>query len=125
MELVKVQKAELRAVVQVNRDGHRNEFLKALEGFKARAIDELERRIVDVEKGRKFSQHLGLPEPEDHTKDYDRVLKMLAMSVDDVIELDESDFQMYVMDDWAWKQQFTTTNSMYVGYGSSKSKPKK
>ncbi|MBA2774756.1 MAG: hypothetical protein H0U36_12045, partial [Nocardioidaceae bacterium] len=45
--------------------------------------------------------------------DYDRVLTMAEMSVEDVIELTADDFAMYVMDQWHWKQTCTETTGFY------------
>jgi hypothetical protein len=74
----------------------------------------LEGRIRDLKRGRHIDQYLRLPEPEDHTDDYDRVLAMAEMSVDEEIELNADDFAMYVMDQWHWKQSFTETTSYYA-----------
>ena len=76
-------------------------------------IDELERRLSDARKGKRVDQRLRLVEPEDHTDNYERVLRMLEMSVDDEIQLDEHDFAQYVMDNGRWKDQFVTTAEMY------------
>lgn len=43
---------------------------------------------------------------------------MLAMSVEDQIELTSQEFAQYVRDDWAWKRQFTDTidaTTQYLG----------
>ncbi len=50
----------------------------------------------------------------DMTKEYDRVIKMLEMSVDTQIELSSSEFQNYVMDDWAWSDNAKLSNSTYT-----------
>ena len=63
--------------------------------------------------GRAISQSFQLPEPEDHTDDYDRILAMARMQIDDVIEVSESEFGMYVTDQWAWSAPFTTTAFRY------------
>jgi hypothetical protein len=113
MRTVTVDRHELIARVRANRDAHRAVFEHALDGYRQRLIDELERRVRDLRKGRWVKQHIGLPEPEDHTDDYDRVLAMAEMSVDDTLELDESEFAMYVMDQWRWKQSFTDSTDLY------------
>jgi hypothetical protein len=53
--------------------------------------------------------------PEDHTRDYDRVIAMLERHQGEAIDLLEDDFAMYVQDDWAWKAQFLASNSGYSG----------
>lgn len=114
MRTVTVDRHEFIARVQANRNAHRAVFEHALDGYRQRLIDELERRIRDLRKGRWVEQHIGLPEPEDHTDDYDRVLAMAEMSIDDTLELDESEFAMYVMDQWSWKQNFADSTLSYL-----------
>ena len=75
---------------------------------------ELDRRVRDLKAGRHIDQYIGLPEPEDHTDDYDRVIMMAHMSVDDTITLSEDEFAMYVMDQWRWKQDFAETTLRYL-----------
>jgi hypothetical protein len=113
MRMVRVQRDEFVARVQDNRDSHRAVFEEAVEGYRARWIRELERRLHDVRRGRSIDQYFRFPEPEDHTDDYDRILTMARMSMDEVIELTEDEFGMYVMDQWHWKSAFTETATMY------------
>lgn len=114
MKEVKVRKSELREIVQVNRDGHRTIFEKALEVYKERMVEHLEKMIDDVHKGRKIEHFIRMPEPEDHTDDYDRVLKMIDMSVDDEMVIGSSEFAQYVMDDWNWKESFANNTGSYL-----------
>jgi hypothetical protein len=55
-----------------------------------------------------------MPEPVDHTSDYDRVIAMLNMSVDSEIELDEDQFECFVLDQWGWSAKAMHTNMSYV-----------
>jgi hypothetical protein len=111
---VKVEKEDMLERVRANRSTHRAVFEQALEGYRARMIAELERRIRDLKRGRRIDHYVGLPEPEDHTQDYDRVIAMAEMSVDAVVELEAGDFATFVLDQWQWKQSFTETTSHYV-----------
>lgn len=114
MRTVTVDRAEFLARVRENRDNHRQVFEYALEGYRDRLTVELERRIRDLKRGRHIDQYIGLPEPEDHTDDYERILAMAEMSIDDTLELTEDEFAMYVMDQWRWKQSFTDSTKRYV-----------
>lgn len=115
MRTVTVDRDDFLAKVQENRNNHRAVFEEALEGYRSRMIHELERRLRDMRRGRRIDQYIGLPEPEDHTDDYDRILAMAAMSVDDTVTLTEDEFAQYVMDQWRWKQSFTDTAMAYRG----------
>jgi hypothetical protein len=111
---VKVNKTQLIEVLKKNREGHRDEFLKAQEGFKKKVIETFEERLADARAGKKFNVWISMPEPEDHTADYDLALGMLEMEVDENVVLAEAEYRQLVNDDWGWKNQFTATNAMYT-----------
>jgi hypothetical protein len=113
MESVTVMRGDLIEKMKANRDEHRAIFEEALEGYRARAIEILEEHLERIKKGKVERVAVMLPIPEDHTRDYDRVLMMLDMSVDEQIQLDERRFQQYVLDDWTWQREFLTASSNY------------
>lgn len=115
MHSIKVSKTELISKMSANRETHRSEFLKAQEGYRAAVIEELDRMLAEARTGKRIRRSVELIEPHDHTKEYDQVLAMLGMSVDDTVELDYQQFAQYVLDEWNWKAQFTATNSRYSG----------
>ena len=114
MRTVRVDRDEFLVKVKANRQLHRKVFDGALAGYSIRLTRELERRIHDLRRGRHIDQYIGLPEPEDHTDDYDRVITMAEMSVSDVLDLTEDEFGMYIMDQWRWKQSFSETADRYL-----------
>jgi hypothetical protein len=114
MSTVTVKKDELLATVRANRETHRTIFLEAVQGFRAKAIEMLDERLKDAVAGRRIDISIHLPRPVDQTRDYDKVIKMLEMSVDDEIELTQNEFTQYVMDDWSWKKQFSAVNKTYT-----------
>lgn len=114
MGMVRVDKQGLLTTVRENRDKHRAIFLDAVEGFRTKAVELLEARLADAKAGRRINIAFNLPTPVDQTRDYDKIIKMLEMSVDTQIELTQSEFSQYVMDDWTWKKQFSATNSIYT-----------
>lgn len=129
MKTITVKVTELQEVIKKNRDDHRAIFEKAQKAFRSEMVSVLDKRLNDAKNGRHVDQHIGLLEPEDHTRDYDRVLRMLEMHTSDEIEIEESEFARYVMDDWSWKRQWLVNTASYVdrealvtaGNGSSSS----
>jgi len=114
MQSVKIDKVKLLNKVKENREQHRNLFLKAQEGYRALVIKELDAMLAEARDGKPIRRAIMLPEPVDHTKDYDRVVAMLEMSVDAIIELSSQEFEEYVLDNWNWSQLAMLTNSRYV-----------
>lgn len=115
MDSIKVKKSELLEKLKVNRDAHKDIFDRACEGYRKMAIDLLEQMLSEAKAGKVIRRKVELQEPINQTKDYNRAIAMLEMAQDDIIELSEHDFAQYVLDDWSWKDQFTTTNSRYTG----------
>ncbi len=115
MDTVKVRVVELLKTVKENRDSHRALFLEAQRNYRQQMVKELDVMLGDARAGRKIRRAVSMPEPEDHTPDYDRVIRMLEMSVDDEVELHESDFSRYVLDQWEWARSFAANTMAYVG----------
>lgn len=53
--------------------------------------------------------------PTSHLDEYDEVIAMMEMSVDETISLDSSAFQQYVLDNWTWKKNFIGSVTKYLG----------
>ena len=110
MNSVRVSKKDLLEIVKKNRDGHRKIFLEAQEGYRAQCIKELDAMLQEARDGKRIRRAVALVEPMDQTWEYDSAIAMLEMSVDEVISLEEHDFKCYVLDQWQWKKQWTTSN---------------
>ncbi len=114
MNEVKVSREELVGKLTANRTKHREIFLDAQEGYREQAIIELDKMLAEAKSGKKIRRAVVLTEPMDQTADYDRAIAMLEMSVDQHIQLSETDFACYVMDEWSWKRQFSMSNMGYT-----------
>jgi hypothetical protein len=110
---VSIPRQKLVEALEKNRSQHRAIFEEALEGYRKEAVRQLEDFIRRIKNGDLKKVYVSLPLPEEHTDEYDRALSMIAMSEDDTFILDESDYQSFVQDDWAWKRQFIASNSYY------------
>ena len=130
LSTVRVSKLFLLEALKANRIEHEKTYYeiinarqqKLLEGlaglrpkFEEKLVIEIQRMTDDAEYTPSVPV-LGLHElkPENHTKDYDRVITLLEASLDEEFELSSSEFNQYVNDDWSWKQSFTTCSGMYM-----------
>ncbi len=77
----------------------------------------------------KFPEHKDLPTkacppafPVSYESEYNAAIKRIELSVHDNFQLDESEFQKFIMNNWSWKTQFLGyCNTMITGsiYNSS------
>lgn len=111
---VRIRRAELLVKLEQNRDGHRAVFEAAIEGYHQAVITALENALEEAKAGKKYRADIWLPEPADHTADYDRAIAMLEMSLDEELELTAQEFAQYALDDWGWKRDFLATTSNYT-----------
>lgn len=112
---ITVKKDELLLAIKGNLATHRETFLKAQEGYRAAVIAELDKMLADARDGKKLRVAVGLVAPEDHTKDYERVVRMLEMSTASEISISEHQFAQYVLDEWGWKGKFALDTQRYLG----------
>lgn len=123
MREVKLKRDDLLTKLKENREKHVAEYRVALAGYRAQAITAVHRTCDNLMA--KLNQlQLGdavplppitfdLELPENHERDYDQVITMVAMSVDDVLTLRSDEFACYVMDRWDWKDRFRITSTKY------------
>jgi len=111
---IKVKKDEIVKIIQDNMIKHKDIFKEAVEAYKKKLLQLLEDKIELVKRGSKINMFIQLPEPENHTKDYKRILEMLKMEVRVDIELEENQFAMYVLDDWEWKREWVKNTLSYT-----------
>jgi hypothetical protein len=112
--VVTVKKADLLAVMRENLSKHRAIFEEALDGYMSEAVRHLEIMLAEAKARKRIRRSLELIEPKDQSRDYQRVIRMLEMSVDEEIRITEAEFAQYVLDDWNWKTQFTASVSNYM-----------
>jgi hypothetical protein len=118
--IITVDKGELLAKLRENRDKHQTVFQAALEGFRREAIRVLRNHISMMEGAglgtlvKIGSLDVRLSRPEDHTRDYDRVIGMLEMDQGITFRLDQQTYRNYVDDDWTWKQSWSKLSLRYA-----------
>lgn len=114
MRTVTVRKVELIEKLTTNRATHRAQFEAALDGWHRVVLAELQSAVLDALAARQYRTFFQLPQPSDHTEEYDRALAMLGMEVGDTVELTDIEFAELVMDNWRWKNDFLSTNASYA-----------
>lgn len=113
MEEITVNKAKLIETMKANREKHHEIVVEAQEGFRQKVIERLDELLELARDGRKINLHIGLAMPEDHTDEYDTVIGMLELDLDDTVLLDMSQYRQWVQDQWGWQRSFTTSNAVY------------
>jgi hypothetical protein len=114
---VTVKKDELIDVIKKNRAKHEAEFEEAKKGFRATVITLSAKLHAEATEGRDIDriELTNLPEPLSHLKEYDKILRMLEMSVASEISISQHQFEWYVLDEWDWQHHFKAVAATYHG----------
>jgi hypothetical protein len=116
MRSVKVEKNELLGIVRENKKKHIKEFDESVKDYKKAAIKVAKEHVELAKTGEldQIAKIRAMPQrPSSYEKDYDRAIRMLELSVEDTIELEEDVFNQLVLDEWTWKNSFTATGALY------------
>ena len=119
MHSVKINRLELLKIVQTNRQKHIADFDEAVEDYKKAAIKLAEANLALAQTGdvESIIKMRSAPDrPRSYEKEYGRGIRMLELSVEEVIEVAEDVFNQLVLDEWAWKNSFTATTASYKSY---------
>lgn len=116
MNSVKINRDELLKIVTENRSKHIADYEESVTDYKAAAIKLAESNLELVKTGdlKEIVKFKSLPAaPVSHEKEYNRAIRMLELSVETVIEIEEDVFNQLVLDEWGWKNAFVAASTMY------------
>lgn len=116
MNAIKMNRLELLDIVRANRTKHVEEFIEAVEDYKDLVVKIVaaNAKLTKTRDLDKFKEMKAVPSaPTSYEDSYKRAIRMLELSVEDVIEVEEDVFNQLVLDEWSWKRNFTVANTMY------------
>jgi hypothetical protein len=116
MNAVKIDRLELLLIVRENKQKHIEDYLEAVEDFKLAAIAIATENLTLATSGdvNQIVKMKGCPtKPVSFENSYTRAIRMLELSVENVISVEEDVFNQLVLDEWTWKQSFTSNSIMY------------
>lgn len=115
MKSINVHRLTLIDKVTANRDKHVADHKEALVGWREKMLEALATAFSDLSAGQDIepTKLLGHPKPVSHQDEYERAIRMLSLSVDETVVLEENDFRQLVDDEWAWKHAFLATKAIY------------
>jgi len=115
LKMIKVTTKDLIDKVRKNREQHALDFTKAEKGFIMDCEVKLKAAMKEVKRG-DVPDTIRFEQPTCHTDDYDAILDMLEMSVDEELEITYEQFQRYARDKWDWSANFNELATFYNSY---------
>ena len=119
MKDITVKKGDLLLKLKANRVSHKENYDKALMVDKEALTLYLEKMYKRAKAGKKVSHAIQLSIPTNNLRDYDLIIGMLEMTIDDDIVLTPQEYSQYVNDDWNWRSSFTNNTLSYSNFTGS------
>ena len=110
---VNVSRVAMLEALKINLAAHKAEFEEAHRDYLAALKVKLDIAQVELAKGNTTAAYIKIVAPVDHSEDYEEVIEMMEMSVDETINLDADAFRAYFKNAWSWKSSFDTASGMY------------
>ena len=116
MHAIKMNRVELLDIVRANNIKHVAEYLESVEDYKKLVLKIAQHNLklaksADLEEFKKMKTMPAAP--QSYEDSYKRATRMLELSIEDVIEVEEDVFNQLVLDEWSWKRGFTAATMSY------------
>lgn len=119
MNAIKMSRVELLAIVRENKKAHVISYNEAVGDYKILVLQLANEnaKFAATANIAEFKKMKNIPSPPVSYEDsYTRAIRMLELSVEEIIDVSEDIFNQLVLDEWAWKRSFATSN---IGYKSA------
>ena len=116
MRSVKVNRGELLTILVDNKKKHVKDYDESVKDYKKAAI-KIAKEHMELAKSGELDQIAKIKampgRPHSYEDSYNRAIRMMELSVEDVIEVEEDVFNQLVLDEWHWKNQFVASSALY------------
>lgn len=116
MNSVKMNRKELLKIVKENQKKHVAEYEESVADYKVGVVKVVKANLKLANTGElsEIGKIKSVPSaPRSYENEYARAIRMLELSVEDTIDVEEHIFNQLVLDEWGWKQQFTAMSATY------------
>lgn len=98
---------------------HVDEYNAAVLGFKDELVEAYTNHLNDVTAAQpenllSRTQWKNIMAPVSHEKEYARIIGMLNFDINEYVDLDETEYQHYIQDEWSWTAVVALTNAAYA-----------
>jgi len=112
---IKVNKANLIAKIQENKTAHVKAYEEAIVAYKKEALRQLSILATKAENG-DVALRLNLTSPINNAANYDKIIDMFNWEVEEIVELEQQEFNEYVQDETDFAVTAKLSNSAYLGH---------
>lgn len=110
---IKVIKRQLLAKIRENKAAHIKAYNEAVIAYKEEALKQLTTLTEKVNNGG-LNLRLDLISPINNAENYDKILDMFTWEVEDIVELEQKEFNEYIQDETDFAVASRFSNNAYL-----------
>jgi hypothetical protein len=92
---------------------HKKIAEEARAGYIKKTQEVLQEKLNEAKEGKFVHLSFNLPEPQNHSKEYEQTISMIEWDTRSELTLDQREFKSYILDEWSWDRSSLTTNALY------------
>jgi len=112
--MLTVKKQDLIEKIKENKKTHIEAYAKAVKAYKVEALKQLVELTTAAENG-DLTIRLKLTTPVDNTKNYDKIIDLFEWDVLEEVELEQQEFNEYILDETESARHALMSNQAYLG----------
>ena len=117
LDKVRLQKTALLEKMQANLKTHTAEYEEAHAIWGKVVIEKMAANLEQARADGEIVTGVYEPrEPQNHAKEYERMISLLAASIDDTVVISAEEFRWYHDDEWSWKGRHVEEYNMLTNY---------
>lgn len=114
MNTTELKRDKLLEILKENRAKHIKAFDLAVEHRRMDVIEKLPMLLKEFELKTRDLERIDFPLPKSSETEYNTIIRKMELDVRETIELDDRQFQNWVMDRWVWSDNFMRTSATYA-----------
>lgn len=111
MRIVRIDKERLLEIIEANKEKYVADLREARAAYLLKAKEELSAALKNVTAFN--SVHVLIQAPVDQTAEYNKVIQMLELTTDTVIELTNNEFDQFVNNEWNFVHNLRALSASY------------
>jgi len=110
---IKVNKQQLIEKIEANKKAHIKAFKEAVVAYKKEALKQLSEQTKKARSGN-LELRLNLITPINNSENYDKIIDMFKWEVEELVELEQKEFNEYVQDETDFAIAASFSNNIYT-----------
>lgn len=112
--IIKIKKQDLIEQIEANQEAHVKDYEEAVIAYKNEAERQLKQQLKELKNG-SLDVKLKLISPVNKSDEYDKIITMFEWETREEVELTQSEFNEYVLDEASFALNAKFQNSTYKG----------